>query len=218
MAIELERLRALLGDRYRVDRELGRGGMAIVYRAEDVRHSRPVAIKVLEPELSTALGPERFLREIMLTARLDHPNIVPLLDSGTADGVIYYVMPLVEGESLRQRLTREKQLPLEDAVRITGQVADALSHAHAHGFIHRELKPENLRLEVGDARLADFGIGRSISVIDSESITATGIVIGTPIYMSAEPAGGGSPIDERPDLYSLACVTYEMLAGEPPYV
>jgi len=217
MASELERLREVLADRYRVERELGRGGMATVYRAHDIRHDRPVALKVLKPELAAALGLERFLREITVTARLDHPHILPLLDSGKADGTLYYVMPFVQGESLRDRLNREKQLPVDDALEISRQVADALSYAHGHGVVHRDIKPENILLAAGHARVADFGIARALSAAGGESVTQTGVAIGTPAYMSPEQASGERGVDPRADVYSLACVAYEMLAGQPPY-
>jgi serine/threonine-protein kinase len=213
----LERLTAALADRYRVDRELGHGGMATVYLAEDLKHHRPVALKVLRPELAAVLGPDRFLREIELCARLTHPHILPLHDSGEADGFLYYVMPYVEGESLRDRLTREKQLPLDDALQINREVADALSYAHSHGVIHRDIKPENILLESGHAVVADFGIGRAIDQAGGEKLTGTAVVLGTPAYMSPEQAAGSNELDGRSDLYSLGCVLYEMLAGQPPF-
>ena len=217
MADERERLTALLADRYRVERELGRGGMATVYLAHDLRHGRPVAVKVFRAELAHAIGPDRFLREITVTARLEHPHILPLLDSGEAGGLLYYVMPFVDGESLRDRLARERQLPLADAYAITREVADALHYAHNLGIIHRDVKPENILLAGGHARLADFGIARAITVAGSESLTDTGLAIGTTAYMSPEQAAGSRDLDRRTDIYSLACVMYEMLAGEPPY-
>jgi serine/threonine-protein kinase len=213
----LDRLTAALADRYRVDRELGHGGMATVYLAEDLKHHRPVALKVLRPELAAVLGPDRFLREIELCARLTHPHILPLHDSGEADGFLYYVMPYVEGESLRDRLTREKQLPLDDALQINREVADALSYAHSHGVIHRDIKPENILLESGHAVVADFGIGRAIDQAGGEKLTGTAVVLGTPAYMSPEQAAGSNELDGRSDLYSLGCVLYEMLAGQPPF-
>jgi TolB-like protein/tetratricopeptide (TPR) repeat protein/tRNA A-37 threonylcarbamoyl transferase component Bud32 len=216
VANELERLRRALAERYRVGDEIGRGGMATVYRAHDLKHDRAVALKVLEPELAAALGTERFLREITLTARLDHPHILPLLDSGDAGGLLYYVMPFVDGEALRARLDREKQLPLEDALRIARQVADALSHAHRQGVVHRDIKPENILLAGGHARVADFGIARAVTAAGGASLTETGLAIGTPTYMSPEQ-GSGEEVDARTDVYSLGCVVYEMLAGEPPY-
>lgn len=176
----LDRLTAALADRYRIERELGRGGMATVYLARDLRNHRAVAIKVLEPELAAVIGPERFLREIEISANLTHPHILPLYDSGESDGFLYYIMPYVAGESLRQRLTREQQLPIDQALRIVGEVADALGHAHAQGLIHRDIKPENILLEAGHAVLADFGIARAISAAGGERITATGMAVGTP--------------------------------------
>ena len=212
-----DRLKAALADRYAIQEELGAGGMATVYLAHDVKHDRKVAVKVLRPELAAALGPERFLREIKIAANLTHPHILPLHDSGEADGFLYYVMPYVEGESLRERLTREKQLPLNDAVRIAREVADALGSAHSHDVIHRDIKPENILLEEGHAVVADFGIARAISAAGGEKLTETGMSIGTPPYMSPEQGSAGSEIDGRSDLYSLGCVLYEMLTGHPPF-
>ncbi|HUL70958.1 MAG TPA: protein kinase [Gemmatimonadales bacterium] len=208
---------AALRDRYQVERELGHGGMATVYLARDLKHNRPVAIKVLRPELAAALGSERFLREIELSARLTHPHILPLHDSGDAGGFLYYVMPYVEGESLRDRLTREKQLPLEDALRITGEVADALSYAHDHDIVHRDIKPENILLESGHAVVADFGIARAITAAGGDKLTETGLAVGTPAYMSPEQGMGEPQLDRRSDVYALGCVVYEMLAGTPPF-
>ncbi|MDH3571239.1 MAG: serine/threonine protein kinase, partial [Gemmatimonadota bacterium] len=213
----LERLRTALADRYTIERELGKGGMATVYLAEDVKHHRPVALKVLRPELAAALGPERFLREIEIAANLHHPHILPLYDSGEAEGFLYYVMPYVEGESLRDRLEREKQLAIDDALQVAREVADALSYAHAHGVIHRDIKPENILLESGHAVVADFGIARAVDAAGGARLTETGIAIGTPAYMSPEQAGGEKDLDGRSDLYSLGCVLYEMLAGQPPF-
>ena len=214
-----------LKDRYRLDRVLGHGGMATVYLAEDLRHHRQVAIKVLRPEVAATLGPDRFLREITLTAQLIHPHILPLLDSGRTGGetdrqtehFLFYVMPYVDGESLRDRLNRERQLPLDDALRIACEVADALGYAHSHQIIHRDIKPENILLQSGHAVVADFGIARAIAVAGSERLTETGIAVGTPTYMSPEQAAGESELDGRSDLYSLGCVLYEMLVGEPPF-
>src|SRR5438132_10037117 len=214
----LARLQAALSDRYTIERELGRGGMATVYLAHDRKHHRQVAIKVLNPELAGALGPERFLREIEIAARLNHPHILALIDSGEADGFLYYVMPYVEGESLRERLKREGQLPLEEALRIAREVASALSHAHSHDVVHRDIKPENILISGGEAVVADFGIGRAITAAARDTLTGTGIAIGTPGYMSPEQATGGARLDGRSDIYSLACVLYEMLAGDPPFV
>ncbi|HZI30421.1 MAG TPA: protein kinase [Gemmatimonadaceae bacterium] len=208
---------SVIAGRYRVSHEIGRGGMATVYRAHDVKHDRDVALKVLSPDLPASLGTERFLREIAFTARLDHPHILPLLDSGESDGLLYYVMPLVEGESLRDRLMREKQLPIDEALQITREIASALSHAHSHGVLHRDIKPENIMLSGGHARVADFGIGRALSATVADNLTVTGLAIGTPIYMSPEQASGATDVDARADVYSLASVLYEMLAGQPPY-
>jgi serine/threonine-protein kinase len=218
MSDPLDRLTAALADRYAIERELGAGGMATVYLAEDLKHQRQVAIKVLRPELTAALGAERFLREITTTANLHHPHILPLYDSGEAQGFLYYVMPYVEGESLRDRLRREKQLPLEDALGIAREVADALGYAHDRGIVHRDIKPENILLEAGHALVADFGIARAVSAAGTEKLTATGTAIGTPVYMSPEQASGERDLDGRSDLYSLGCVVYEMLGGEPPYM
>src|SRR5881628_1706628 len=217
MADQLARLKAALAERYALDRELGRGGMATVYLARDLRHGRLVAIKVLRPEIAAALGPERFLREIELAARLTHPHILPLHDSGQAGGFLYYVMPYIEGESLRERLAREGPLPLEDALRITREVASALSYAHNHDVVHRDIKPENILLSGGEAVVADFGIARAITQAAGTRLTETGIPVGTPAYMSPEQASGGGLVDGRSDIYSLGCVLYEMLVGEPPF-
>ncbi len=214
---QLARLKAALAERYRVERELGHGGMATVWLAHDLKHDRPVALKVLRPELAAVLGPERFLREVRITARLNHPHILPLLDSGEAGGFVYYAMPYMEGESLRERLTREKQLPLDDALRIGQEVADALSYAHSHDVVHRDVKPENILLESGHAVVADFGIARAITEAGGGRLTETGIAMGTPAYMSPEQAAGSKELDGRSDLYSLGCVLYEMLAGHPPF-
>jgi tetratricopeptide (TPR) repeat protein len=214
-----------LADRYRIERELGAGGMATVYLAHDLKHDRKVAIKVLKPELAAALGHDRFLREITTTANLRHPHILPLYDSGEAghprDGAdgwfLFYAMPFVEGETLRDRLSREKQLPLNDALQIAREVADALSYAHGRGVIHRDIKPENILLESGHAVVADFGIARAVSAAGKSSLTQAGMAIGTPAYMSPEQAAGEQDLDGRSDLYALGCVTYEMLAGQPPF-
>jgi TolB-like protein len=218
MTTDIDRLTAALTDRYTLQRELGRGGMATVYLATDLKHDRPVALKVLKPELAAVLGADRFLREVKTTAQLTHPHILPLHDSGNADGFLYYVMPYVEGESLRDRLTREKQLPVDDALQISREVADALSYAHSHGVIHRDIKPENILLEAGHAVVADFGIARAIDQAGGERLTGTGIALGTPAYMSPEQAAGSKDLDGRSDLYALGCVLYEMLAGHPPFV
>ena len=213
----ISRLKTALADRYAIDRELGHGGMATVYLARDPKHDRPVALKVLRPELAAVLGGERFLREISLTAQLQHPHILTLIDSGEADGFLYYVMPYVEGESLRQRLEREGQLPLDEALRITRAIALALDFAHGHGVIHRDIKPENIMLHEGEPMVADFGIALAVSTAGRERLTETGLSLGTPAYMSPEQASAEPRLDGRSDQYSLACVLYEMLAGEPPY-
>ena len=210
-------LTAALSDRYRVERELGAGGMATVYLAEDVKHDRKVALKVLKPELGVALGAERFLAEIRTTARLQHPHILPLLDSGVADGLLYYVMPFVSGETLRARLTRDRQLPMTDALRIAREVADALGAAHAAGIVHRDVKPENILLQGGHALVADFGISLAVQQAGGARMTQTGLSLGTPQYMSPEQAMGEKAIDHRTDIYALGAVTYEMLTGEPPF-
>ena len=217
MADLLDRLKSALSERYAITRVLGRGGMATVYLAEDLRHHRNVAVKVLEPDLAQAIGSSRFLREIEIAARLTHPNILPLHDSGEADGLLYYVMPYIEGESLRERLTREKQLPVEEAVRIIREVADALSCAHSQGVIHRDIKPENILLAADHAVVSDFGIARAIDAAGTERLTGTGLAVGTPAYMSPEQATGERGVDARSDIYALGCVLYELLAGEPPY-
>jgi serine/threonine-protein kinase len=213
----LAQLRDALADRYDIEREIGRGGMATVYLARDLRHGRLIALKLLRPDLSPVLGHGRFLREIGFAAALTHPHILPLHDSGEAAGYLYYVMPYVEGETLRERLIRERQLPLADALDITRQVADALAYAHSHNVVHRDIKPENILLQGGQAFVADFGIARAISVARGDTISEPGLAIGTPAYMSPEQAEGSAEVDGRADLYSLACVLYEMLAGEPPY-
>jgi eukaryotic-like serine/threonine-protein kinase len=213
----LDRLTAALADRYRIERELGQGGMATVYLAHDLRHDRQVAIKVLHPDLAAALGAERFLTEIKTTARLQHPHILPLLDSGAADGLLFYVMPYVSGETLRSRLERERQLPIDDAVRIAREVADALGAAHAIGVIHRDIKPENILLQGGHALVADFGIALAVQSAGTARMTQTGLSLGTPQYMSPEQAMGEKAIDLRCDIYALGAVTYEMLVGEPPF-
>ena len=217
MADAFDRLAAALADRYRIERELGAGGMATVYLAHDLKHNRKVALKVLRPELARAIGPERFLREIETTANLRHPHILPLYDSGRAGEFLYYVMPYVEGESLRDRVNREKQLPLDVALQIAREVADALSYAHSRGVIHRDIKPENILLESSHAVVADFGIARAVDAAGGDQLTDTGMAIGTPTYMSPEQAAGERDLDGRSDQYSLGCVLYEMLAGQPPF-
>ncbi len=213
----LARLRSALADTYAVERELGAGGMATVYLAHDLKHDRDVAIKVLHPDLGAALGGDRFLSEIRTTAKLQHPHILPLLDSGDADGLLYYVMPYVTGETLRARLEREQQLPIADATRIAREVADALSAAHELHIIHRDIKPENILLQGGHAVVADFGIALAVQQAGGSRMTQTGLSLGTPQYMSPEQAMGERTIDSRSDIYALGAVTYEMLAGEPPF-
>jgi serine/threonine-protein kinase len=210
-------LQAALGAHYALERELGRGGMATVYLARDLRHRRQVAVKVLHPELSAVLGPDRFLREIEVTAALQHPHILPLFDSGSANGLLYYVMPYVAGESLRARLTRERQLPIDDAIRLAREVADALDHAHAQGIVHRDIKPENILLQGGHALVADFGVALAVQQAGGQRMTQTGLSLGTPQYMAPEQATGEKAVDARADVYALGAVTYEMLTGEPPF-
>jgi eukaryotic-like serine/threonine-protein kinase len=210
------RLATALADRYRIERELGAGGMATVYLADDLKHDRKVAIKVLRPELAAVIGAERFLSEIKTTANLQHPHILPLFDSGAADSFLYYVMPFVQGISLRDRMTREKQLPIAEAVRIASEIAAALDYAHRHGIIHRDIKPENILLHDGSALVADFGIALAASKAGTR-MTETGMSLGTPQYMSPEQAMGERELDARSDVYALGCVAYEMLTGEPPF-
>jgi serine/threonine-protein kinase len=237
------RLSAALADRYRIERELGAGGMATVYLARDLRHDREVALKVLRPELGAVIGAERFLAEIRTTANLQHPHILPLFDSGAADGFLFYAMPFTEGESLRDRLTRERQLPVDEAVRIATEIAGALDYAHRRGVIHRDIKPENILLHDGRALVADFGIALTAGQVDAgraaetgmspgtaqylspelalgeraARITETGMSLGTPLYMSPEQAMGERDVTARSDVYALGCVLYEMLVGEPPF-
>jgi serine/threonine-protein kinase len=212
-----DRLTAALADRYTIERELGAGGMATVYLAHDVKHDRKVAVKALRPELAAVLGPERFLNEIKVTANLQHPHILPLHDSGEADNFLYYVMPYVEGESLREKLNREKQLSIEESIEITKSVASALDYAHRQNVIHRDIKPENILLYDGQPVVADFGIALAVTAAGGTRLTETGLSLGTPQYMSPEQATGDREIDGRSDIYSLACVLYEMLAGDPPH-
>ncbi len=214
---QLARLQAALTGRYTIEHELGRGGMATVYLAQDLKHGRPIALKVLRPELAAALGPGRFLREIEIAARLTHPNILPLHDSGEAGGLLYYVMPYVDGESLRSRLAREGPLPLDQALEIAREVASALGYAHEHGVVHRDIKPENVLLESGHAVVADFGVARAVWELAGDRLTETGIAVGSPAYMSPEQAGAEERLDGRSDIYALGCVLYEMLVGEPPF-
>ncbi|MFL5492817.1 MAG: protein kinase domain-containing protein [Gemmatimonadales bacterium] len=212
-----DRLRTALADRYAIQGEIGRGGMAVVYLARDLRHDRNVAVKVLKPEFASAVSGERFLREIQIEAQLKHPYILPLFDSGDADGVLYYVMPHVEGPSLRARLNQETQLPLDEALRITGEVAEALSYAHSRGLVHCDVKPGNILLDAGHALLADFGIARVLTTLGGKTLTSSGLIVGTPEYMSPEQGSYGGKVDGRSDIYALGCVLYEMLSGEPPF-
>jgi serine/threonine protein kinase len=219
-----ERLAVALQERYRIERgpdgslaPLGRGGTATVYLAQDLRHDRPVALKVVHPELAASVGTERFLREIRFVARLSHPHILPLFDSGEAEGLLYYVMPYVSGESLRQRLAREGRLAVSSAVRIACQVGLALDYAHRNGVVHRDIKPENILLDGDQAIVADFGIATAREAASEDRLTEAGLAVGTPAYMSPEQAGGATQVDGRSDIYSLGCVLYEMLNGAPPF-
>jgi serine/threonine protein kinase/tetratricopeptide (TPR) repeat protein len=206
-----------LASSYRLDRELGRGGMATVYLAQDLRHKRRVALKVLHPDLSSSIGPDRFLREIQLAAQLNHPHIVPLFDSGEAGGYLYYVMPVVDGETLRDRLLRDGQIPLEESLNLIRGIASALDYAHRQNIVHRDIQPENVMLQDGEAVVMDFGIGKAVSVAADDTLTQTGMVVGTPAYVSPEQAAGETRIDGRSDQYSLACVLFEMLSGRKPF-
>src|ERR671913_1218317 len=217
MTVPSERLSAALADRYRIERELGQGGMATVYLAHDLKHERKVALKVLKPELAAVLGAERFVVEIKTTAALQHPHILPLFDSGTADGFLFYVMPFIDGETLRSKLDRETQLGIDESVRIAANVADALDYAHRHGVIHRDIKPENILLHDGRPMVADFGIALAVSAAAGGRMTETGMSLGTPHYMSPEQATAEKEISARSDVYSLGSVLYEMLTGSPPH-
>src|SRR6266540_3967660 len=218
MATPLARLGTALADRYIVERELGAGGMATVYLAHDVRHNRKVAIKIMHPELAALIGAERFLKEIETTANLQHPNILPLFDSGRVEGTVFYVMPYVHGESLRARLTRETQLPVADAIRIAAEIAAGLDYAHRQGVIHRDIKPDNVLFHDGRALVADFGIALAWSHRDGGTrMTKAGASLGTPQYMSPEQAAGEQNLDPRTDTYALGVVLYEMLTGQPPF-
>ena len=217
MSDPITRLNAALEGRYRVEREIGEGGMATVYLAEDLKHHRKVALKVLKPELAAVVGAERFLAEIETTAKLTHPHILPLHDSGEADGFLFFVTPFVEGETLRDRLDREKQLPVDEAVAIATRVSGALQHAHEHGVIHRDIKPGNILLQDGEPVVADFGIALAVGAAGGSRLTETGLSVGTPYYMSPEQATGDQEVGPPSDTYALACVLYELLVGEPPY-
>ena len=218
MSDPITRLNAALEGRYAIERELGEGGMATVYLADDLKHERKVALKVLKPELAAVVGAERFLAEIKTTANLTHPHILPLFDSGEADSFLFYVMPHIQGESLRERIDREKQLGVDDSVAITRKVADALDYAHEHGVVHRDIKPGNILLsERGEPLIADFGIALAVAQAGGGRITETGLSLGTPHYMSPEQATGDRDVDPRSDVYALGCVLYEMLAGQPPF-
>ena len=212
-----DRLEAALAGRYAVEREIGRGGMATVYVAQDQKHRRPVAVKILHPHIAVHLGTDRFLREIQIAARLSHPHILTLMDSGEAEGLLYYIMPFVQGESLRDRMTRTGRMPIEEALQIARHVASALAYAHQQGVVHRDIKPENVMLYEGEAMVTDFGIAKAVSAAGSDNLTQTGSTVGTPAYMSPEQATGESDLDGRSDLYSLGCMVYEMLAGRPPF-
>ena len=211
------RLSTAVADRYKIESHLGEGGMATVYLAHDVKHDRKVALKVLRPELAAVIGAERFLQEIKVTANLQHPHILPLHDSGEADSFLYYVMPYVEGDTLRDKLDKEKQLDIDEAVEITKGVAAALDYAHRQGVIHRDIKPENILLHDGQAMVADFGIALAVSEASGKRLTETGLSIGTPHYMSPEQAMGDRELDARSDIYSVGAMLYEMLSGDPPY-
>ncbi|HRP08685.1 MAG TPA: serine/threonine-protein kinase, partial [Gemmatimonadales bacterium] len=217
MAEPFARLAAALASHYRLERELGQGGMATVYRAQDLKHDRLVAIKVLRPELAAAMGSDRFPREIKFVAQLNHPHILSLYDSGEAQGFLYYVMPYVEGESLRDRLSRERQLPVADTIRILHEVADALSYAHARGVVHRDIKPANVMLSGRHAMVTDFGVAKALTAAGGDTMTTVGIAVGTPHYMAPEQAMGVAEIDHRVDVYALGVLAYEMLAGRPVF-
>jgi TolB-like protein len=217
MSESSDRLQEALTGRYTVSRELGAGGMATVYLAEDVKHGRSVAVKVLRPELAAALGPDRFPREIRIIARLQHPHILPLLDSGEVGGFLFYTMPFIDGESLRQRIDREGALPIHDAVRIMREVADALTAAHAAGILHRDIKPANVMLSGRHALVTDFGVAKAVRDAGGETLTTVGLAVGTPTYMSPEQATGAETLDQRSDIYALGILAYEMLTGNPPF-
>ena len=213
----IERVRAAFADRYEIEREVGQGGMAIVYVARDLKHDRQVAVKILRPELAAALGGDRFTREIQIIARLSHPHILPLHDSGEMGGYLFYVMPFVEGESLRKKLQRDGRLPIHEALRILREVVDALAYAHGHGIVHRDIKPDNVMLSGRHAIVADFGVAKAVSAAGGEKLTTVGVALGTPSYMSPEQAMGEGDIDHRSDIYSVGALAYEMLTGETPF-
>jgi tRNA A-37 threonylcarbamoyl transferase component Bud32 len=218
MADQLDRLKAALSDRYQIERELGSGGMATVYLADDLKHHRKVAVKVLRPELAAALGPDRFVREIEIAAKLTHPHILMLIDSGEADGFLYYVMPYVEGESLRVKLAREGELPVGETVRMLRDVVDALAHAHRHGVVHRDIKPDNVLLLENHAYVTDFGVAKAVSeATGREKLTTAGVALGTPTYMAPEQASADPHVDHRADIYAVGVLAYELLAGRPPF-
>jgi serine/threonine protein kinase len=215
----LDRLKQALAERYHVDREIGRGGMATVYLARDLRHDREVAVKVLRPDLAASLGAERFHREIKVAAQLQHPHILTLIDSGEADGFLYYVMPYVEGQSLRDKLAKEGELPIVEAVRILRDVVDALTEAHAHGVVHRDIKPENVLLRGRHALVTDFGVAKAVSeATGRQQLTTAGVALGTPAYMAPEQAAADPHTDHRADIYAVGAVAYELLAGRPPFI
>ncbi len=218
MTDAVQRLSAALADRYAIEREIGSGGMATVYLARDLKHDRQVALKVLRPELAATLGPDRFPREIRILAKLQHPHVLPLLDSGESAGFLYYVMPYVEGESLRQRLERDGPMSVHDAVRVLREVSDALAYAHAHGVLHRDIKPDNVMLSGRHALVTDFGVAKAVSDAGGEKLTTVGVAVGTPTYMSPEQATGDVNVDHRSDIYAVGILGYELLSGKPPFV
>ncbi|MEE8361652.1 MAG: protein kinase, partial [Gemmatimonadales bacterium] len=219
MSDTLDRLKSALADRYAIEREVGHGGMATVYLAQDLQHHRQVAVKVLRPDLAASLGPERFLREIEVAARLTHPHILPLHDSGEAEGFLYFVMPFIEGESLRERLAKEGELPIAEAVRIIREVVDALAHAHAHGVVHRDIKPDNIMLSGRHAMVTDFGVAKAVSeATGRQTLTTAGVALGTPAYMSPEHAAADPHVDHRADIYAVGVLAYELLTGRPPFI
>jgi serine/threonine-protein kinase len=218
MSDSVDRLKAALADRYEIERELGAGGMATVYLARDLRHEREVAVKVLRPELAAALGSDRFLQEVKIAANLTHPHILPLHDSGEADGFLYYVMPFIEGQSLREKLAREGEQPVADVVKILREVVDALSHAHERGVVHRDIKPDNVMLSGRHALVTDFGVAKAVSeATGRQQLTTAGVALGTPAYMAPEQAAADPHIDHRADIYAVGALAYELLAGRPPF-